>query len=60
MDQELGYYRRRASEERRAAGQATHDKVRKCHSELAAAYDLRVRDLKARQRRMELHLVSPA
>jgi hypothetical protein len=60
MEQDICYYRRRASEERLAAGQAANVQAQQCHFELAAAYDERVRDLKARQRRMEFRIVTAA
>lgn len=60
MEQDIRYYRRRASEERLAAGQATDDRVRQCHFDLASAYDSRISDLKAQQVRMTFHVVTAA
>jgi hypothetical protein len=61
MKNDLEYFTRRAAEERGAAMASSHERVRACHLELAAAYDRRVKDLqKPRSERPELHVVTAA
>lgn len=56
MEIDVLYYARRADEERAAARRALSAKARDCHTELAAAYEYRVRVLAAEERRSAIHL----
>jgi len=47
MQSDLSYYRKRASEERTAALQARHLRVRRVHLDLAELYEERVRAMAA-------------
>ena len=58
METDVLYYGRRAREERAAARSAGSKRARDCHTELAAAYEYRVRLLTAEERRSVVHLVS--
>lgn len=60
MEQTAQYYARRAEEEQRAAKSADHPVVRQRHTELAAAYELKLRAIAAEQARMTFHLVTAA
>jgi hypothetical protein len=60
MDRDTIYYSRRAGEEREAAIAATNANAQETHLELAAAYEHRVRELEAMERRSGIHLVSAA
>lgn len=55
---DTAYYRRRIVEERRAGMAAASEEARRSHLELAAAYETRVKELIALQRRSALHIVS--
>ena len=57
MEKNLGYFARRAAEERRAAAEAVSDEARQRHLEMAAAYELRVDELKVAERRSEMNVV---
>ena len=59
MDHDEAYYQLRITEERRAGMAAASEKVRNCHFELAAAYQLRLEKMKSKRRRT-LRIVTPA
>lgn len=56
MENDRGYYMRRAAEERAAALKAAHPKARAAHLEMAAAYDERLSAIAAAER--GVHLVA--
>jgi hypothetical protein len=58
MDRDVSYFIRRADEARRAGKAAADEKVRSCHFAFAAAYDAKVTDLQAKERRSTLHIVA--
>jgi len=58
IEQDMIYYRRRAAEELLAAHSATSEAARIRHQQLAAAYDVRVRDLQAMQRRAAFEIIA--
>jgi hypothetical protein len=60
MPSDTEHFLRRLQQERRAAEVATHPRVRERHVELAAAYELRLRELGCRERRAMLNLVDAA
>ena len=60
MESDTIYYARRVQEERSAAKRATHPNVRRCHLELAEAYEFRLRAVAAQERRLEFRLVTAA
>ncbi len=60
MDEDLAYHRRRAAEERRAGMTAASHQARRCHSELAAGYERRLKELAVKKRRATFHIVIAA
>jgi hypothetical protein len=56
--EDVAYYERRVADERRAGMTATSETARQRHFEMAAAYEARVKDLKAPKRRSTLHIVT--
>jgi hypothetical protein len=60
MISDLTYYRRRVAEERTAGMTAATAEARACHFALADAYEARVREIDAEQRRASLHIVTAA
>jgi hypothetical protein len=60
MNSDVVYYSRRAREEREAATSAAGKQARQSHLRLAEAYELRVRELAAEERRSAIRLVSAA
>ncbi|HVU30366.1 MAG TPA: hypothetical protein VHE36_08210 [Sphingomicrobium sp.] len=57
MTSDLSYYRRRASEERTAALNSRDPRVRRVHSEMAEAYEERVRGMAAHHETLYVPLV---
>jgi hypothetical protein len=60
MGSDFDYFSRRAREERQAAAGSADRRVGDIHRQLAASYELRVRELSAEARRSTIHLVSAA
>jgi hypothetical protein len=60
MSNDAAYFAVRAQQEREAALHAAHPNARQCHTEMADAYEHRVRLLLAAEARAEIHLVSAA
>jgi len=60
MEADLVYYRRRAAEEARAAGQANDIRVREVHLDLARRYQERAADLEVQRVDAHLSLVPAA
>jgi hypothetical protein len=58
MEANLNYYRRRASEERTAALQSRHPRVRRVHLEMAQEYEERVRGIAAGENQPAMRLVA--
>ena len=58
MERELAYYLRRVADERRAGMTAANETARRCHFEMAAAYETRVKKLKSPKQRSTLHIVA--
>jgi hypothetical protein len=60
MHDDASYFALRAQQERQAAVAATHPNVRQAHSEMADAYEHRIRLLAGDDVRPAIHLVSAA
>ena len=60
MNDDAAYYSRRAREERAAALKAPHPNARQVHLDMAEAYEERLREIAADERRSGIHLVSAA
>ena len=58
MQSDTEYFRHRAREERHAAERSTDPRVRMCHLEFADAYELRLREMYAGDRRPVFHIVA--
>jgi hypothetical protein len=60
MEADIGYYRRRSTEESDAARGAADSHVRNVHLELSRHHDQRVSALEAELRRAQMRVVSTA
>lgn len=60
MTSDVAYYERRIREEHEAAKGALSPKARQCHLELAEAYQCRLRQIAAEDRRSAMRLVRAA
>jgi len=58
MDKDVAYYACRMAEERKAAAEATSDSARECHLKLASGYESRLNELRAKNRRSTLRIVT--
>jgi hypothetical protein len=57
MESDIGYFQDRLLEERIAAEASNDPRVRRRHCQFAEAYEVRLRELSAEQRRSDFHLV---
>ena len=60
MQSDTDYFRKRAREERQAAGSAADERVRLRHIEFAQAYELRVRETESANHKPVFYLVEAA
>ena len=60
MESDISYFRRRATEERRAALDSPHSQVRQAHLEMAERYEELVQAIAEREDRLGLGIVTDA